>query len=247
MISRKIKCAQTLWLIKTIIKTRWKQNPICYFQGDDLFTPYQRKKGLPLGNLTSQFFANVYLNGFDHFIKETLQCKHYIRYVDDFVVLDNDKERLHQVKAAMTVYLDLLRLRLHKRKSRIERVQDGINFLGYKIFPTHRLLKKQNVLHTRRKLIKLACQYRQGRIDLDKIRQSIQSWIGHAQHADTWCLRKRLLASAVFQRGDAKTLPVLRGGGWNNNRNNMRCANRNRNNPNNRNNNVGLRCSRTSS
>lgn len=203
LMERKIKCPQTLWLINAIIQTRCEPDHNHYFPGDDLFTPYYRPKGLPLGNLTSQFFANVYLNGFDHFVKETLKCKHYIRYVDDFVVLDNDKERLHQIKANLVAYLNTLRLRLHPRKSRMHRVQDGINFLGYKVFPTHRLLKKQNVLHMRRKLKKLSDQYRQGRIGLDKVRASVHSWIGHARHADTWRLRERLFAGVTFQRGDA--------------------------------------------
>jgi retron-type reverse transcriptase len=86
IIRRKIKCRETLWLIETIIDASNEQEPVHhFFPGDDLFTPYERRRGLPIGNLTSQFFANVYLNGFDHFVREELKARRYIRYVDDFV------------------------------------------------------------------------------------------------------------------------------------------------------------------
>jgi hypothetical protein len=77
--------------------------------------------------------------------------------------------------------------------------------LGYRVFPTHRLLKKDNSLKMRRRLKKMSIQYRIGEISLDKVNQRIQSWIGHAGHADTWHLRQRLFSEAVFQRGDAKS------------------------------------------
>ncbi len=87
LLRRKLKCQNTLWLLDKIIDNSNDQNsPIDYFPGDDLLTPIQRRRGLPIGNLTSQFFRNVYLNGFDHFIKEQLKVKKYIRYLDDFAI-----------------------------------------------------------------------------------------------------------------------------------------------------------------
>lgn len=203
-VRRKIRCQRTLELIRKIITSREERGNIEYFKTDDLFTPYARVRAIPIGNLTSQFFANVYLNGFDHYVKETLRCRHYIRYVDDFVVFDDSKSRLQTVKALMGNYLDSLRLKLHKRKCRVYRVNDGVCFLGYRIFPTHRLLKKDNALRMRRKLKKFSCQYQAGMIDLREIQQSIQSWIGHACHADTYKLRKRLLGSVAFRRGETE-------------------------------------------
>jgi retron-type reverse transcriptase len=83
---RKLKCPSTLWLVDTIIDASNEQEEVSYyFEGDDLFTPGERRRGLPIGNLTSQFFANVYLSGFDHFVKERLSGAQYVRYVDDFV------------------------------------------------------------------------------------------------------------------------------------------------------------------
>lgn len=201
MIARKIRCLKTQGLIRKIVGSRLDPSQTTYFPGDDLFTPITRKKGIPIGNLTSQFFANLYLDGFDHFIKETLGCRHYIRYVDDWVVLDNSKERLNDIKAQAIQYLEGLRLALHPKKNRVHRVCDGILFLGYRIFPSHRLLAKSNVLGMRRRLKKMELLYRDGKISLASVHQRIQSWIGHAGHADTWRLRQTLLAGVVFSRG----------------------------------------------
>lgn len=198
LLSRKIKCSKTLWLIREIVSTRRDHTQNNFFPGDDLFTPYYRNKGIPIGNLTSQFFANVYLNGFDHFIKQELKCRHYIRYVDDFVVFDNDKQRLHEVKKKMVEYLTGLRLKLHQKKCRIYQVDEGVDFLGFRVFPTHRLLKKQNALHMRRKLKKMTREIRENRISTEKMRQSINSWISHAKHGDTWHLRQKILPFEIL-------------------------------------------------
>jgi retron-type reverse transcriptase len=198
LLSRKIKCSKTLWLIREIVSTRTDHTQNKFFPGDDLFTPYYRNKGIPIGNLTSQFFANVYLNGFDHFIKQELKCRYYIRYVDDFVVFDNDKQRLQEVKKKMVEYLTGLRLTLHRKKCRTYRVDEGVDFLGFRVFPTHRLLKKQNALHMRRKLKKMAREIRENRISPEKMRQSINSWISHAKHGDTWHLRQKIVPFEIL-------------------------------------------------
>jgi retron-type reverse transcriptase len=99
ILSRTIRDRRTRWLIRQIIDASNPQPPVLhYFPGDDLFMPITRRKGLPIGNLASQLFANIYLNGFDHFVKETLRCRAYIRYCDDFVVFSDDKQalRAHQ-------------------------------------------------------------------------------------------------------------------------------------------------------
>lgn len=207
IVSGKIHCAGTKWLIEEIIGSRTDKTQIAYFPGDDLFTPFKRRRGIPIGNLSSQFFSNLYLNGMDHFINETLRCSRYIRYVDDFVVLDDSKQRLRDIKIKIEDYLAGLRLKLNPRKSRIHRVKDGIRFLGYRVFPTHRLLDKGDALRMRRRMKKMATEYENGNISLDKIGQRIQSWIGHAAHADTWKIRERILGGAAFIRGAAQNAP----------------------------------------
>ncbi|QFS51276.1 RNA-directed DNA polymerase [Nostoc sphaeroides] len=104
LIRRKIKCPDTLWLIDTIINNSNEQEAVIdYFYGDDLLTPVIRRKGLPIGNLTSQFFANIYLNGFDHFVKEKLKISKYVRYVDDFALFSDDRELLADARLQLSV------------------------------------------------------------------------------------------------------------------------------------------------
>ena len=203
--ARRVRCRPTLDLIDRIVASRTDLGHAAYFAGDDLFTPYQRPKGIPIGNLTSQFLANVYLDGFDHHVKETLRCRHYIRYVDDWVVFGDSKAWLGEIKDRMEEYLAGLRLRLHPKKTRVYRVSEGVAFLGYRVFPDHRLLKQDNVLRMRRRLKRMRREYAREEISLENVRRSVHSWIGHARHADTYRLRERLLGEAAFQRGAAGT------------------------------------------
>lgn len=201
LIRRKIKDKKTLWLIDLIIDSSNPQEPASfYFPGDDLFTPFERRRGIPIGNLTSQFFANVYLNPFDHFVKEQLHCKRYIRYCDDFVVLAQGKTRLHQVRERMAEYLVSLRLKLHPNKTQVFPVKEGTDFLGYRIFPTHRRVRRENIVRFKRRMRRLQEAYAKGEVSVLKVRQSVQSWIAHVSHADSYGLRKRLLQEIVFTR-----------------------------------------------
>src|SRR3989338_1286345 len=103
-------------------------------------------KGMPLGNLTSQFFANIYLNELDEFIKHTLQAQYYIRYVDDFVILYHDRKILEEYLSSLALFLqERLSLALHPDKSKILRLEQGINLLGFRIFYHHKLIRKKNI------------------------------------------------------------------------------------------------------
>ena len=199
MVLKRIKCPDTLWLVKKIICSRESDQGIEYFPGDNLFTPLERKKGIPIGNLTSQFFANLYLNDFDHFVKEELKAMYYIRYCDDFVIFGNSKIRLNHVKLDIIRYLGTLRLRLHENKSRIYRTSEGVDFLGYRIFPNRMLVRKSIVKRYRKRLRKMVSDYREGWIDLSGVNNSIQSWIGHVGHADSYILRKEMFSNVVFK------------------------------------------------
>lgn len=130
-----------------------------WFADDDLFSPLERRRGLPLGNQTSQFFANVYLNRFDHFVKEVLRAPGYIRYVDDFVLFHADKSWLAWAKERCRDELAGLRLRLHEKKSAISRVTDGTPFLGYRVYADHRLLPRANVVRFKKRLKRLQAGY----------------------------------------------------------------------------------------
>jgi retron-type reverse transcriptase len=192
-IRRKIGCRDTLWLIDKIIDNSNPQKPsIVNFPGDDLFTAVERRKGLPIGNLTSQFFANIYLNPLDHFVKEKLRCKYYVRYVDDFVVFSNSKKYLHAVRKKIIDFLTGLRLQLHKNKSKVFPVKTGITFLGHKMFPYYSLLKSDNVKRFRKKLKVKAGLLKQEKIYIEEFHASIQSWGAHARYSRTYRLRKSI-------------------------------------------------------
>jgi len=201
IVRQKLADADVLWLVDTIIDASNAQEPVCeYFPGDDLWTPFNRRKGIPIGNLTSQFFANMYLNGFDHFVKETLLCKAYLRYVDDFLCFHQSKELLHEIRHRMTEYLQTLRLKLHPKKSRVFPVKSGIPFLGFRVYPNHRRLCKRNSMAFRRRLRHYSYLYRIGEKELADITPSVQGWLAHAFHGDTYRLRRQLFSEIRFKR-----------------------------------------------
>jgi len=200
-VARKIKDRDVLWLANRIIDGSNPQEEVVnYFPGDDLFTPTERRRGIPIGNQTSQFFSNVYLDQLDHFVKDRLGIAGYVRYVDDFLVFSDDKKHLAGVREQIRVLLVSLRLRLHPKKNVISPVKDGIRFLGYRVFPTHRLLPKENVRRFVRRVRAMQHEYATGAISIADIYQRLMSWVGHAKQADTFRLRERLFDTIRFQR-----------------------------------------------
>ena len=180
---------------------------LTYFAGDDLLTPLARRVGIPIGNLTSQFFANLFLNDLDHFVKQQLGCRAYLRYVDDMVVLGNDKRRLWTIRGRVEEHLAHARLRLHPNKVHVTRTIHGVDLLGYRVFPDFRRLRDDNGHRFARKLRKFASGYAKGRILWEDIDPVVQSWIGHAAHADTSGLRARIFSQTIFRRGTGREAP----------------------------------------
>jgi len=198
---RKLKCKDTLWLIDTIIDNSNEQDPVVdHFPGDQLLTPLERRRGLPIGNLTSQFFANVYLNGLDHFIKEQLKIKNYVRYVDDFALFSDDHECLAIARSAIEDYLAGVRLTIHPIKSQLFETKQGANFLGFRILPDRIRVRTENLRRARRRIRRLQTDYNQGKISGQEIYQSLQSWVAHLEQGDTWRLRQKIFADLVFSR-----------------------------------------------
>ena len=198
-IRRKIKCPDTLWLIDTIIDASNPQEPVLeHFPGDDLITPLNRRRGLPIGNLTSQFFANIYLNGFDHFVKEQLKAQSYLRYVDDFALFSDDRTFLQSARIAIEDYLATLRLRIHPIKSQCFETRHGANFLGFRILPDQIRVRAENLRRARRRLHHQLTAYRHGNLDKAIILNSLESWFAHLEHGTTWHLRQRIGAGLPF-------------------------------------------------
>ena len=145
---------------------------------------------MPLGNLTSQFFANVYLNELDYFVKHKLKAKYYIRYVDDFVILHNSKEQLAAWKQEIAQFLQgKLRLELHPQKSKIIPLSQGIDFVGFRNFWYYKLLRKRNI----RKILFKIGQYRKGKLSKEKILESFQGWNAYAKWANSFKLRRKVV------------------------------------------------------
>ncbi len=201
IIRRKIKCQDTLWLIDTIIDNSNAQEPVIeYFPGDDLISPILRSHGLPIGNLTSQFFANFYLNGFDHFVKEKLRVKKYLRYVDDFALFGDDWEFLTQARQEIEPYLVTLRLKVHPVKSKLWETQYGANFVGFRILPDRVRVRSDNLRRARIRIKRLQTDHARGEVSWQKVVQRLQSWSAHLQHGDTYRLRQDIFSQYTFTR-----------------------------------------------
>ena len=156
------------------------------------------RRGLPIGNLTSQFFANVYLDGLDHFCTEVLRAP-YLRYVDDFALFHDDPGVLAAWQERISSYLARRRLSLHPRKTVILPTREPAPFLGLDLLPDgRRRLPEDNVRRFRNRLRGLRDRYHAGTVDLDTVARHVQSWIAHAGHADTWRLREAIFRDAVL-------------------------------------------------
>jgi len=179
IVKKKIPEERVLWLVKlTLSNHKAKEN----------------EKGMPLGNLTSQFFANVYLNELDNFIKHKLRAKYYIRYVDDFVILDSSRKILEEYKSKINEFLSAnLDLELHSDKSNIFKLDNGAGFLGFRIFYFHKLVRKQNIRKFERKFEKFNKLYKKGIVSREKVVESFESWLAHISHADTYKYRRYLI------------------------------------------------------
>lgn len=190
LLRKKIACRQTLLLIDGII--------------DSYHTPGHAGTGIPIGNLTSQLFANIYLDALDQRIKCRLSEKHYVRYMDDFVVLHHDKDRLRYLRIDIELFLaNQLQLELnHKTQIFPVAVRHGrgLDFLGYHIWPHKRRLRKDSLKRFKRRVRQLQRRYAEGRTHFPQVKQQLASWIAHARHGDALPAVARYLNSHPFRR-----------------------------------------------
>ncbi len=175
IIRRKIKDKEVISLIKLILNN---------------FDSKNKGTGMPLGNLTSQFFANVYLNELDYFVKHKLKAKYYIRYVDDFVILHKSKSQLEFWKSEIDKFLkEKLKIELHPEKSKISSLSRGIDFVGFRNFYHYRLLRKRNI----RKMLFVFDRYKKNEVSKEKLFEIFQGWDAYAKWADSYKLRKEVI------------------------------------------------------
>ncbi len=168
-----------------------------WFPGDDLLAVC-RPRGLPIGNLTSQFWSNCYLHPLDQFITRELGCRAYLRYVDDMALFADSKARLWAWKRAIIERLGGLRLTLHESAAQVAPVTAGIPWLGFLVYPTHRRVKARKAVQGTRRLTKRFDAWRSGRISFADFDASVSGWINHVRYADSWGLRDHVLGRFVW-------------------------------------------------
>jgi len=216
LLARRIRDERTMALIRRILESGVgildSEYEMRWFPGDDLLARW-RPRGLPIGNLTSQFFANVYLHPSDCFVKHALRVRDYLRYVDDFLLFGEDPRTLHRHAQEIGDFLMTLRLCLHPRKLRIFPVRTGVDFVGYVQYPTHRRVRRRSVIQMRRRLRALREGYAAGEVSVRRVRATIQSWLGHAGHANARGLSRDPLGGVAFQKAGRESgdLSDLRG------------------------------------
>jgi retron-type reverse transcriptase len=183
LIRRKIGDTKLLRLLNSLIDT--------YHDSDD--------KGIPIGNLTSQLFANIYLTPLDYFIKEQLKQRCYIRYMDDFVILGKQKNELWDILKGIKGFLDTyLKLGLNFKRVAVMPIEKGIDFLGHVIFlDGYKRIRRRNVVNFRKRLKWLSISYSEGTVLYDHARSSIASWLGLVKYANAFYLSR-----AIFSEHD---------------------------------------------
>lgn len=199
-LSKRVRDRSARWLADRILEGGAgildNEYDMTFFPGDDLLAVL-RPRGLPIGNLTSQFWANVYMNPLDHFVARALRCRSYVRYVDDFLIFADDPRTLWHSRQAVIERLAALRLTIHP-SAHVRPVSEGIPFLGFVVYPERRRLRRRKGIQFVRRLRGLVAARRTGAVRLDEVSASIRGWINHVRYANTVGLRKSVLRAAVL-------------------------------------------------
>lgn len=176
ILRKKIKCRKTLWLLDSIIDS----SP----EGDT---------GIPLGNVTSQDFANIYLNEIDQYVKRHLGVRYYTRYMDDMIAIVDGKFAAQCLKEELCAFLKCrLHMTANPKKSQIFPLQQGVNAYGYKIWTTHRLVRNDSKKRMKRRIRAMDRKLAADAIELGDVQQAVNSWIGHARHSNSYNLVKKI-------------------------------------------------------
>lgn len=179
LLRKKIKCNKTLDLLFKIIDS-----------ADAI-----DEKGLPLGNTISQLCANITMNELDQYCKRNLRIKYYVRYADDVVIIAEDKEKAVFIKEKVIEYVgNKLNLRVNKNKTKIFPIAQGVNTVGFKIYPTHKLMRDDSKRRIKQKLRKMKRLIQEGRLSIEKAEQIINSWYGHAKQGDSYNFTSKIIA-----------------------------------------------------
>ncbi len=171
--------------------------PTVWFPGDDLLTPAKRPRGMPIGNLTSQFFANVLLNELDQFVHHEIKPRDYVRYCDDFLLFDNDAGKLQDAREMIAQRLAELRLQAHPTKTNLRPCSQGVKFLGFKLTPATRRVARDSISRFRERMKRLGGQLDAKTIECARVTASVRGWIAHCNHANSRAMLGKVLHDVV--------------------------------------------------
>jgi len=178
IITKKIKCKRTIALLYEIIDSADEIDVV----------------GLPLGNTLSQIFANVLMDRFDQYCKRQLRLRYYVRYADDVIAVVRNKEEANRMLGLMVDFINNeLNLNINEKKTKLFPVEQGVNAYGFKIYKTHRLLRNESKKKIKRKSKKMRRLIIEERMTVNKAEQILNSWLGHAKHANSYNFILRLV------------------------------------------------------
>jgi retron-type reverse transcriptase len=200
-LGRRLRDQRVLELVRRIVASgdgiREQGYRMVRFPGDDLLAAC-RPRGLPIGNLTSQFWSNCFLHPLDQLVTRGLGCAGYCRYVDDMALFGDSKARLWAWKAALVGRLAGLRLTVHPGSAQVARSAAGIPWLGFVIYPEKRLVKARKTVESTRRLSACFDAWRAGETSFARFDAAVRGWVNHVRYADTWGLRERVLSRLVW-------------------------------------------------
>lgn len=200
ILRRKIKDEEMLQLLTTIIT--YEGTLFGLKLNGDINNPEDKitGKGIPIGNLTSQMFANLYLNELDQYCKRTLGIHYYVRYMDDIIILSDDKAKLHEYKNLIQTYLEeKLKLNLNN-KTALRPITLGIEFVGYRLWPTHIKIRKSTSMKMKKRLKYVKKQYESDLIPLDKVNATVQSYMGILKHCNSYSLQRTVFSNYILRK-----------------------------------------------
>lgn len=204
ILERKIKDKELLWLLEIIIRS---ENTPFGVPLDDHEFEQERIEGIgiPIGNLSSQLMANLYMNEVDQYVKHEMKVRHYIRYMDDMLILHEDKKELHRILEEIELFLTYELKLVLNNKTVIRPIQEGTEYVGMRIWPTHRKLSKPTVKKMKVRLKYIQKAFARGEIDAEKARSVLASYVGLMKHANCHNLKKKILSEFVLQRNEVST------------------------------------------
>lgn len=185
-------------ILKQVIRKKIRDDKFLRLLDMIIDSSPEGEKGIPLGNVTSQDFANIYLNEVDQYSKRFLGLKYYVRYMDDIIVVVPTKEEAQKAMKSITTFLNE-RLDLQtNEKTKIFPVDQGVNAYGFKIYTTHKLVRDSSKADMKKRIKAMDRKVGNGDITQEYVQQCVNSWLGHARHSNSYNLSKKIFGKYKY-------------------------------------------------